>query len=113
MKALCAMIVIHAVVAATARAQGTVADYQRADSFAARARNLVIGVADQPSWIGQTARFWYRRSVAGGHQFVVVDPERRRKAPAFDHARLAHSLSAMRKDTVRDVTLPFNRFTFV
>jgi dipeptidyl aminopeptidase/acylaminoacyl peptidase len=113
MKALCAMIVIHAVVAATARAQGTVADYQRADSFAARARNLVTGVADQPSWIGQTARFWYRRSVAGGHQFVVVDPERRRKAQAFDHHRLARALAAARKDTVTAVTLPFNRFTFV
>jgi dipeptidyl aminopeptidase/acylaminoacyl peptidase len=113
MRIVRAAIILHVAVPVTARAQGTLADYRRADSVAVRARAPVPGVAEEPSWIGETGRFWYRRSVAGGHQFVVVDPERRRKTPAFDHERLARSLSAATKDTVTAVMLPFSRFTFV
>ena len=33
-------------------AQGTRADYERADSFNARTRGLVVDVAEAPNWIG-------------------------------------------------------------
>ena len=38
-------------------AQGTLADYERADSFDVRTRGLVLNVVEEPSWIGETSRF--------------------------------------------------------
>ena len=94
-------------------AQGTRADYLRADSFAARTRDLVVDVAEEPHWIGETSRFWYRKSVAGGDRFVLVDAEGGTRGEPFDHARLAAALTSARGDTVSALTLPFQRFTFV
>jgi dipeptidyl aminopeptidase/acylaminoacyl peptidase len=96
-----------------ALAQGTLEDYVRADSFAERTRDLVIDVAEAPNWIGESSRFWYRKSVEGGDRFVLVDPTVPEKRPAFDHARLAASLTAARQDTVTEVTLPFRSFEYV
>ncbi|MFH1763223.1 MAG: DPP IV N-terminal domain-containing protein, partial [Gemmatimonadota bacterium] len=93
-------------------AQGTLADYERADSFDARTRGLVVDVAEEPHWIGETSRLWYRKSVEGGNQFVLVDPLALEKRPAFDHARIAASLTAVRGDTLTAVTLPFASFEF-
>jgi dienelactone hydrolase len=99
-----------------AAAQGTRADYLRSDSFAAKTRGLVVDVAEAPNWIGETSRFWYRKSVEGGHAFVLVDPQAPEKGPAFHHERLAGALAALpsfQEDTVTAVALPFSRFTFV
>lgn len=94
-----------------AAAQGTAADYRRADDLNKRYQGLAINIADTPRWISST-RFWYRKSVVGGNQFVVVDARTQQRGPAFDHARLAAALS---HDTVQytATTLPFTQFTFV
>ena len=105
-------IVLPAFLTAAAHAQGTLADYVRADSFAARASGLVVGVAEEPNWIGETDRFSYRTSVAGGKQFVMIDPVGRSRAPAFDHTRLALALRTATHDSVTAVTLPFDAFSF-
>ena len=94
-------------------AQGTLQDYIRADSFAARTRDLVIDVAEEPNWIGESSRFWYRKSVEGGDRFVLADPTVPEKGPAFDHDRLAAALTAARGDTLTAVTLPFQSFEYV
>ncbi|MGD2121577.1 MAG: DPP IV N-terminal domain-containing protein [Gemmatimonadota bacterium] len=104
---------VLAAVPADLTAQGTLEDYQRADSFDARSRGLVVDVAEDPNWIGGTSRFWYRKSVEGGNRFVLVDPSGPTKGPAFDHGRLAAALSAERGDTLTATTLPFSRFQFV
>jgi dipeptidyl aminopeptidase/acylaminoacyl peptidase len=39
-------------------------------------------------------RFWYRNTVPGGNEFVLVDPASGQKGPAFDHERLAQALGA-------------------
>ena len=93
-------------------AQGTLTDYRRADSFDVRTEGLVVDVAEAPQWIGESSRFWYRKSVEGGHRFVRVDPEIPEKGPAFDHERLAVALNVTRDDTLSAVTLPFSRFTY-
>ncbi len=92
--------------------QGTLADYEKADSFNARTQGLVVGIAEAPTWIGDSNRFWYRTSVAGGHQFVLVNPAAGEKGPAFDHERIAASLSSVRGEAVTSVDLPFSRFRF-
>jgi hypothetical protein len=52
-------------------AQGTAADYQRSGALADRFRDLAINIPGHS--IGATTRFWYRNSVKGGAEFVVVD----------------------------------------
>jgi dipeptidyl aminopeptidase/acylaminoacyl peptidase len=99
-------------VPASAAAQGTLADYERADSFNARTRGMVVDVAEAPNWLADGHRFWYRKSVSGGSRFVLVDPSGPEKGPAFDHERLAASLGTIREEPVTAVTLPFSRFTF-
>ncbi len=98
-------------------AQGTVADYQRARGLEERFSGLDIDVAQVPVWIGESSRFWYRKSVSGGQAFVLVDAENGNKADAFDHERVAAALAAVLPDEgdepITAVTLPFNRIEFV
>lgn len=98
--------------AADASAQGTVADYQRAMGLRDAWQGLAIGVSDAPTWVRRTDRFWFRRSVKGGNEFVLVNPASKTEAPPFDHARLAQSLSTAANAKYTAVTLPFNSFTF-
>jgi dipeptidyl aminopeptidase/acylaminoacyl peptidase len=96
-------------------AQGTLADYLRADSLGDRIQGLVVDMAERPGWIGESNRFWYRKSVTGGNSFVLVDAETQAKGPAFDHQRLAATLAGMAtfaEDSVTAVNLPFNRIEF-
>ena len=98
-----------------AAAQGTLADYRRADGLGDRLQGLVVDAAERPSWIGESTRFWYRKTVEGGHGFVLVDAETRAQGPAFDHGRLASTLSALpafAEESISAVELPFNRIEF-
>ena len=96
-----------------AAAQGTLADYQRALTLRDRYQNLALNVADQARWVANTHKLYYRRSVRGGHEFVLVDAVSKDKSPAFDHVRLAAALGAALNRKVSPVDLPFTQFTFV
>ena len=89
------------------------ADYARSNSLNARIANKVIDLAETPNWIEGSSRFWYRKSVRGGNQFVLVDAAAASKAPAFDHARLASAIDAAAGGTATATTLPFASFTYV
>ena len=54
---------------------------------------LVYGASVRPNWLAGDL-FWYRNSIPGGHEYVLVDPARRTRARLFDHERLATALSA-------------------
>jgi dipeptidyl aminopeptidase/acylaminoacyl peptidase len=101
------------VLAAPARAQGTVADYQRAMTLRDTYRGLARNVPEQANWIEKTHRFWYRRSVKGGNEFVLVNADTRTREVPFDHARLAAAISSAANGKYTAATLPFTRFTFV
>ena len=96
-----------------AAAQGTLADYQRAEGLRARLAGLVENAVDEVGWFPQGDRFWYRKSVQGGSEFVVVDVATGEKRPAFDHQRLAAALGQATRRTYTGVTLPFGAFTIV
>ncbi len=98
---------------AVAQGQDVLALYARSASLGDRTQGKVFNVAETPTWIQGSAEFWYRKSVKGGNQFVLVDPAAKTKAAPFDHARLATSLSAAAAATYTAVTLPFNTFEFV
>jgi dipeptidyl aminopeptidase/acylaminoacyl peptidase len=93
-------------------AQVTIADYQRAQSLRQQYESAAVFVPDTPTWVGTTHRFYYRRSLANGHEFVMVDADTQQKQPAFDHTRLADSLSKTSGRAYSSTRLPFNTFTF-
>ena len=95
-----------------AAAQGTAADYERARGLKATYENAAGVVAEPATWIDDTNRFWYRRAVPGGHEFVVVDAATQQKQPAFDHARLAIALSGATGRAYTALTLPFARLAY-
>jgi len=92
---------------AVARAQGALADYQRAQGLQAKARGLVVNAAGDVNWIGDSNHFWYWKSVKGGTEFVLVDATTPTKKPAFDHERLAAAISAASSEKYTALTLPF------
>lgn len=57
------------------------------------------------------SHFWYRKSVKGGNQFVIVDAEAQSK-PAFDCEKLAASLSAASGGKFDALKLPFQEIAF-
>src|ERR1043166_671361 len=78
---------------AQAPRQLTAADYDRAVRMLGPSLNpLVIGGSVTANWLADD-RFWYRNQTAAGYEFVLLDPARRTRAPAFDHAALAAALS--------------------
>ena len=94
-------------------AQATVSDYQRSMGLREKYADLVTGIADAPRWIEQTNRFYYRRTVKGGHEWMLVDGATRAKSPAFDHEKLAAAISTAASRKATAVSLPFTNFTFV
>ena len=78
---------------ADSRAQGTLADYGRADALRALTRDKVFKDRLRPDWSPDNSRFWYRNDLAGGaREFVVVTARDGERRPAFDHAKLAEAL---------------------
>jgi dipeptidyl aminopeptidase/acylaminoacyl peptidase len=91
------------------------ADYERAMGVSRQLLGLIVDVAEAPNWIETSGKFWYRKSVKGGNQFVLVDAAATpvTKVAAFDHARLATALGAAARGTYTAVTLPFSTFRYV
>src|SRR5207249_9445457 len=75
-------------------AQGTPADYARANGLRDKYEAAAGEIAGTASAVGDTHRFWYRKAVKGGDQFIVVDADTQQKRPAFDHEAIAKALSA-------------------
>ncbi|HEV3435854.1 MAG TPA: DPP IV N-terminal domain-containing protein, partial [Gemmata sp.] len=66
-----------------------------------------------PHWFADDTKFWYRNDLKGGaKEFVLVDAEKGTRALAFDHAKLAASLSKAASGEYREDRLPFNEFEF-
>ena len=93
--------------------QGRLEDYKRAAALREKFESLAINVPDRAVWIEKTPRFWYRRTVKGGHEFVLVDAEKSTRNPAFDHEKLAAALNKEMGEKFTAVTLPFRTITFV
>jgi dipeptidyl aminopeptidase/acylaminoacyl peptidase len=94
-------------------AQGpTPDDYARAAAVQRSLPALITNLVDGVSAIEGTHRFTYRRSVSGGHEFILVEGGTGAKRPAFDHARLATGLSAATGNTYDALTLPMSTIAF-
>ena len=104
--------VVLALSPVVADAQGSAADYRRADSLAARVRGTIVNTVNQTNWIGRTSLVWYRKTTATGTAYVVVNAESAEKTPAFDQAQLAQALTTLLKRPIAADSLPLNALTF-
>ncbi len=77
--------------------------YRKAEGFSREMGRKVYTSSISPRWFGD--KLWYRTDVRGIRTFVVADTTRR---PAFDHARLAESLSKALGRPLRPGALPFD-----
>jgi dipeptidyl aminopeptidase/acylaminoacyl peptidase len=98
--------------ASAVTAQVTTADYDRALGLRDRWMYLTENVADPATWVDNTSRFYYRKSVKGGFEFVMVDAQSLQRRPAFDHDRVAAALSTATHERYTGLRLPFDTFTF-
>lgn len=87
--------------------QGTLADYERGQQLGEKARHLVVNSPGTITWIENSDRFWYPRSVSGGTEFVLVDADGPSKKLAFDHEKLAAAISTATGHKYTGLALPF------
>jgi hypothetical protein len=85
----------------------TAAQYAQAEKFLSQTLNpLAVGGSVTPAWLPDN-RFTYRRTTADGSEFLLVDPVKRTRGPAFDHAKIAAALSAATGAKYTERQLPF------
>ena len=94
-----------------ARRALTAADYARAERFLRdNVTPLVLKAGVRPNWLPGD-RFWYRNAVEKeGSEFVLIDPGRGKREPAFNQAAVAAALSAATTKTYDALHLPFTTF---
>ncbi len=85
------------------------ASYERANGFQklveGKSRNLTLAFG----WIENGKALWYRRELPDGKkEFLRVEPIKKQKTPAFDHAALAKALALVLKREVAADSLPFS-----
>jgi dipeptidyl-peptidase 4 len=92
----------------------TADDYSRAEKFLGyNTAPLVFHGPVRPTWLpGGGDRFWYRNATDAGSEFVLVDPAKGTKSAAFDHARVAATLSVSAGARYDAAHLPFTQFAY-
>ena len=90
----------------------TTNDYQRAESFLAyNTQQYLDGGNVNPNWMSGD-RFWFKSLTATGSEFILVNPVKGTRMVAFDHKRLATTLSAATGKSYTGEKLPFQYFTY-
>jgi dipeptidyl aminopeptidase/acylaminoacyl peptidase len=102
-----------ALAAIQAGAQVKLSDYEHAARVGKDYSELALNIPDVPLWIEGSDAFVYRKSVVGGHQFVLVNAEDQSRQAPFDHARLAAAFTKASGTESKAEKLPFSRFRFV
>ena len=95
------------------QAQGTRADYERAENLSKLTSGKVFKSAVKPRWFAGNTRFWYRNELRdGAREFVIVDAVKGTRGPAFDQARLAAALTKATSKEVKATHLPIRGLEF-
>jgi dipeptidyl-peptidase 4 len=90
----------------------TSADYLRAERFLSwNLTGKMYGGSVSPNWIDDD-RFWYRNRFSDGFEFIYADLGAGARRRAFDHERLASSLSEATDTTYEPYKLPFTQFEY-
>jgi len=103
----CLFLAALAGLPAAAQTRFTAADYARSEKFMTyNTTPLVYNSGVRPSWLSGD-RFYYRNTTAQGSEFILVDPAKGTRQPAFDHVKLAAALATAAGGGVNASRLPF------
>src|SRR5271154_2248144 len=92
------LAILFPAIAALAQAQRpgpvlTTADYAHAEQFMTyNTTPLVFRSGVRPAWLSGD-RFWYHITTPEGGEFILIDPSRASREPAFDQIGVAAALS--------------------
>ena len=101
-----------ALASAAGQQRFTAADYARAEKLMGyNTSPLVLRSGVRPTWLPDD-RFWYRVTTTEGAEFVLVDPVKGTRGPAFDHSKLAAALSTATGRNYAAGSLPFQEFCY-
>src|ERR1051325_2196092 len=84
-----------------------------ADWTAQKVGRLVFDTTVAPRWLETGDRFWYAYQTREGRKFYLVDPLKKSKAPLFDHAKMAATLTSITREPYDAQHLPFTSVRFV
>src|SRR5215470_13063745 len=112
MKESLRILLVLLTVSVCSYAQGTTADYERAGGLKAKYEAAVVDVAGPATWIGNTHRFWYRKLSRGVNVYMIFDADTSQKTTAFDHDKIAASLSKLTGNTYKTQDLPLANLRF-
>jgi dipeptidyl aminopeptidase/acylaminoacyl peptidase len=88
--------------------------YSRANKINSLNKGKMFRAKVAATWLPDNKRFWYRNDLRGGaREFILVDAEHGVRQAAFDHARLAASLSKAAAKEYKADHLPFDAIQFV
>jgi dipeptidyl aminopeptidase/acylaminoacyl peptidase len=99
--------------------QATSEDYKRSERFGfyhlnPEIKNLIFKTKVEPHWFDGNRKFWYRNDLRDGtKEFILVDAQAGTRRPAFDHLKLAQTLSRQSKVKYQPEKLPFETIEFV
>ena len=94
MSAMVLMCCSNAIGVAQSGRMYTAADYAQAEKFMDyNAKPLVYHSVEHPVWLAD-GRFWYRDAGPDGVTYMLIDPAKRTKAPAFDQSKIAAALNS-------------------
>ncbi|HSU27472.1 MAG TPA: DPP IV N-terminal domain-containing protein [Chitinophagaceae bacterium] len=87
-------------------------DYEHAeDMMGYNTQKFIDHGSVSPNWLPGD-KFWYRVLTAQGSEFILVDPVKGTRSPAFDHQKLASSLSTASGRSFTASMLPFQSINY-
>ncbi|MDW7695989.1 DPP IV N-terminal domain-containing protein [Flammeovirgaceae bacterium SG7u.111] len=92
-------------------AQGTLADFKRADSLREAFKNKVYYSPQRFHWQDKST-LWYSNQTAEGTEYMLVDVLEKKKEKAFDHEKLAATLSQESNSEVKSFALEIKDLKF-
>lgn len=93
------------------QAQGTLKEYQKANAVDSLFKNKVFNSPKEFHWVNNTS-FWYINNAKNGNEFLLVDAKQEKQIPAFNHERLAASLSKILDKEIVSKQLPIENLEF-
>lgn len=92
-------------------AQGTPADYDRANSMRKILKGKALHITDNTIWLKDKKQLFYSVTTAEGKNFMLVDIPNKEKKPAFDQQMLARQLMDITGDTLDAADLPLTEIS--
>lgn len=90
----------------------TAKDYERAEKFMSyNTEPFIDGGNVRPNWLANDL-FWYLASTSKKSEFILVDPVKKTRTPAFNHQKLAEALSTTTGTKQDGMKLPFQVIHF-